>query len=417
MNTINLRRLVKSRKECKLYETKPLGSAIKFKRKAMNMTLEEGSDGICSVSYLSKLENNLIELSDQFLNPLVERFGLESLYDDQINHFELDMTEIIEHLTYGTKPVRDMLQDYLKRIDYQAQLIQMGYHTIFGKDELAWKSFQDLKMYIPNLQNEEFTLFLILSNIHLYHHNQHGEAYEILSLAPKFEELNQKSVLLLLKWRLLNAFRMHKMSEVFTNYPIYVNMLVDIEHYDQLQTIRNEYIQFESYYKHPDNIQDSLSKMHTLNKNERDYILAKSLFFHQKYQEVIKLARPYYKKSSQWLILYLISLDYEAKHSELKVLLNHTDELLDTCNTSRLLISHLQHKYSGDKERLLTYLRRVILGLKNLTDEYHILDYLMVDSQYLFSSLQLYKEAVQVTKSYLPRLKILKQSDSEQDTD
>jgi hypothetical protein len=270
-------------------------------------------------------------------------------------------------------------------------------------------------MYIPNLEDQEFTLFLILSNIYLYKHNQHSEAFEILILAPKFEDLKQKSVLLLLKWRLLNAFRMHKMSEVLTNYPIYVNMLVDIEHYELLQDIRGEYIQFEAYYKHPEMIKDALSKMQALSKKERDYVLAKSLFFHQNYQEVIKLARPYYKQSSQWLVLYLISLDYEHRHDDLKVVLTHTDELQEICHTSSLLLSHLQNKYSGDKEQLLTYLRRVILGIKNLTDEYHILVYLMVDSQQLFSSLQLYKEAVQVTKNYLPRLKELKQSESDPD--
>jgi len=415
MNIIVFRRLVKSRKECKLYESKPLGSAIKFKRKAMKMTLEEGSEGICSVSYLSKIENNLIELGDQFLDPLVERFGLENLYDSQDNNFEKDMEEIIEHLTYNTKPERDMLFEYVDRIDYQAQLIQMGYNIIFGYDEIAWQSFNDLKMYIPNLEDQEFTLFLILSSIYLYRHNQHSEAFEILILAPKFEDLKQRSVLLLLKWRLLNAFRMHKMSEVFTNYPIYVNMLVDIEHFNLLQDIRNEYIQFEAYYRHPENIEDSLSKMHTLSKKEKDYVLAKSLFFHRRYQEVIRLGRSYYKNSSQWLILYLISLDNEHKHNDLKLLLTQTNDLKDTCNTSQLLISHLQHKYSGDKEQLLNYLRRTILGIKNLTDEYHILDYLMVDSQQLFSSLQLYKEAVQVTKSYLPRLKTLKQAESNPD--
>ena len=63
MNIIVFRRLVRSRKECKLYETKPIGSAIKFKRKAMNMTLEEGSEGICSVSYLSKIENEAISIT------------------------------------------------------------------------------------------------------------------------------------------------------------------------------------------------------------------------------------------------------------------------------------------------------------------------------------------------------------------
>ncbi|PKK97458.1 MAG: hypothetical protein CVV58_01180, partial [Tenericutes bacterium HGW-Tenericutes-3] len=238
-------------------------------------------------------------------------------------------------------------------------------------------------------------------------------AYEILILAPNFDQLSQNQILLLLKWRLLNSFRMHKMSEVFMNYQIYMNMLIDLEHYTLLKEIRREHIQFEAYYKHPSYIQETVVKMHSLDEKDRNFVLAKSMFFHQNYSEVIRLSRFYYKSSSQWLILYLISLDYENKLSELKPILEKADELKHLCNTSKLLISHLKHKYSGDKEQLLSYLRRVILGIKNLTDEYHILDYLMVDSQALFSSLQLYKEAVQVTKNYLPRLKILKQSDAD----
>ena len=67
MNLMHIKKQVRNRKEQKIYESKPIGSAIKFKRKEMNMTLEEGAEGICSVSYLSKLENNLIEAGVRFV--------------------------------------------------------------------------------------------------------------------------------------------------------------------------------------------------------------------------------------------------------------------------------------------------------------------------------------------------------------
>lgn len=408
---IQIKKLVMSRKEQKLYETKPIGSAIKFKRKEMNMTLEEGAEGICSVSYLSKLENNLIEPGEQFVDSLTKRFGLQDFYEEHQDTYVSDFTQIIEHLTMGSTPQNDLMLNYQERRDYQAQLIQMGYHTILKNSEQAMKSFHDLKMYLPNLRHDEFTLFLILSNIYLYQENRHSEAYELLLMAAKFEHLPQNLVLLLLKWRLLNAFRMHKISEVFNHYPVYVNMVVDIEHYQLLQEIRNEYVQFEAYFQSPKNMEKTLSKMNSLSLADKNHAQAKSLFFHQRYEDVIRLAKPYYRQYSQWLVLYLMSLDYAKKHNEISVLLSNTNELSDLCNTSKLLIAHLKYKYKSDKEQLLSYLRREILGVKHLTDEYHVLDYLMVDAQHLFSTHQHYKEAVQVTTHYLPRLKTLKKSD------
>jgi len=114
---------------------------------------------------------------------------------------------------------------------------------------------------------------------------------------------------------------------------------------------------------------------------------------------------------SQWLVLYLMSLDYAKKHQEIITILSNTSQLEELCNTSKLLIAHLKFKYDSDKGQLLNYLRREILGIKHLTDEYHILDYLMVDAQRLFSNHQHYKEAVQVTTHYLPKLKTLRRFD------
>ena len=50
----------------------------------MGMTLEEGAAGICSISYLSKLENNQIEPNLDFVDQLVERFDIKEqlTFDD-----------------------------------------------------------------------------------------------------------------------------------------------------------------------------------------------------------------------------------------------------------------------------------------------------------------------------------------------
>jgi len=411
INLMHIKKQVRNRKEQKIFESKPIGSAIKFKRKEMNMTLEEGAEGICSVSYLSKLENNLIEPGVRFISSLIERFNLEDVFDQDYEQYQLHLREIKDRLFEGSQPKEDLPALYGKRKDYQALLVKMGYYTLMNQYDEASKSIYDLRVYIPNLNHDEFGLFILLTGMMLYDDHKYSDGYEVLLLSPKFENIEQKVVLMLLKFRLFCAFKMNKISEVLNHYPTYVNMTVDIEKYDLLQEMRNRYVQFEASFKNPEDMEKILGKMSTLQQELKDYILAKSMFYHGEYDNVIMASKPYYRKHSHWLVLYIISLDYAKKHEDILYVLDHTDELLDVCKTAKVLISHLKHKYKSDKTQLLNYLRREILGIKHLSDEYQVLDYLMMDAQNLFSKHQHYKEAVQVTSFYIPRLKTLERAE------
>ncbi|MGR3764568.1 helix-turn-helix domain-containing protein [Rossellomorea sp. NS-SX7] len=59
-----------------------IGSKIRFHRQKRNLTQEELSKGIISVSYLSKLENNQVTPSDDIIELLCERLGVSSLQSD-----------------------------------------------------------------------------------------------------------------------------------------------------------------------------------------------------------------------------------------------------------------------------------------------------------------------------------------------
>ena len=59
---------------------KELARILKAKRLEQGKSLEEVSKGICSTSYLSRLENNQVKLQDPYLKMLFEKLSIN--YDD-----------------------------------------------------------------------------------------------------------------------------------------------------------------------------------------------------------------------------------------------------------------------------------------------------------------------------------------------
>ncbi len=78
------------------------GTLIKQHRKFNNMTLEELADGICSVSYLSKIEHDSISASDEIYRLLEQRLNIKLVdindeYDEGIFNHLIKWYEAIQH--------------------------------------------------------------------------------------------------------------------------------------------------------------------------------------------------------------------------------------------------------------------------------------------------------------------------------
>lgn len=90
------------------------GSLIKQHRKFKNMTLEELATGICSVSYLSKIEHDTINASDQIYRLLGERLKIKLTdinqdFDEDIHQDLLDWHEVTQRRDL------DLMQEYYDR--------------------------------------------------------------------------------------------------------------------------------------------------------------------------------------------------------------------------------------------------------------------------------------------------------------
>jgi HTH-type transcriptional regulator, quorum sensing regulator NprR len=417
INILQIYKQINKRREERLYEAEPIGSAIKFKRKEMNMTLEESSEGICSVSYLSKLENNLIIPGSRFIEQLKKRFDLTDTTGADYEHYVSHLNVIIDSMINESDSLDEIVLEYDKRNDYQAFLIRLGVYTIKKDYDEASKHFWDIRSLIPNLNDKELSLLLICLSDILFSQQQYGDASKVLACIPSTNKLDSRLVMLFMKNKLLNAFRMHKIADILNLYTEYVSILIESQHYHFLQDIRSEYILFQSMYQDPNEIKQKLMKMNHTSEIEQNYTLAQAYFNYQQYDEVMKYTSPYYKKCSKFLIIHLIALDYMKKEDAINQVLDEVNQMTDLNQTAKLIITHLKHKYNMDKLRLLNYLRREILGIKALTDDYQVLDYLMHDTQHLFSEHQHYKEAVQVVKKFLPKLKMLKRAEQQRNTE
>lgn len=86
-----------------------IGEKIQYRRKELGLTQEELCKGICSITYLSKLENNKLETKEDLLILLCERLGLK--VDDLLKN---EYSDYMSKLRYLYKLVSDRDVNKLK---------------------------------------------------------------------------------------------------------------------------------------------------------------------------------------------------------------------------------------------------------------------------------------------------------------
>jgi HTH-type transcriptional regulator, quorum sensing regulator NprR len=402
---MKLKHQMRQRKQEKLYEPKPFGSALRFSRIEKNMTLQEAAEGICSVSYLSKAENNLIAVSEQFVEPLSERLGIERYDDKDDSGYKIDRDMIVDHLIMRTSLPDDMLASYGKRKDHQAELIRFGYYMAKHDFVEALIHFHHVRNYLLRLDDFEMNLFVYLMHVFLFRQERFDEAHESIMLLSKEGLTDPRMHILAIEGRLLCAYRMHMITEVMELYPKYMKLVVEQQVYHRVKEIEKQNMLFEAYYRDPKEIEERVARMSQIEGSDKDLIVAYAHAFHQNYERVIECAKPYYHDDEAWLMIYLYALDHVQDEETIRSLIFGYEGKNDFLRKNQYFMRHLKYKYTADKDQILHYLRQEILGVHELTDDYVILNYLMLDAQSLFSKYNHYKDAIGVMNKFLPKIR------------
>lgn len=166
---------------------------LKRRRLELKRTLEEVASGVCSTSYLSRIENAQVEVDDQFLKHLFDK--LELSYDDVK---EQNKSDILKEL------IKKFLQDdYLQMnkivneaieckaySDVELKLMMLFQNIVDGHYEEARLTIMDLDQVVQTLIGKELVIFTYLSTLYAYKINNLLTAYRYVRilLAIIFED-------------------------------------------------------------------------------------------------------------------------------------------------------------------------------------------------------------------------------------
>lgn len=379
-------------------EKSPIGSRLKYVRKQLKLTLQESSEDICSVSYLSKIENNLIKPTPKYIKKLKEKYqmteeiSINQNYDQMIDEM---LVALFTHKTFA----------YEKRTyqDYQEYMLTYCAYVLEGSFDKTKSLFQDMTVFIPNLPNKSLNTLLVMTAHVLYYDGRYSDSKALLDLMID-EKDEEMLVLLKEKYLLKNAVKMNQMIQFDLLYQDYMQRLIKAQYVNEIPIVNLEKsIMYESYM-----FVDRYLSSHRIKKigEETRSLIYQALLKQERYQEIIDLTKTSLDDTIN-LYYYIISNHYLKNTKIVKQMLTYVDIDQNKYNDYWVIIRHLKHHYFSTKDQKLNYLRHEILGFKHLTDDVDLLYTVMMDAFHMFKKYFFYKEAAEVVSIYLPKIKQL----------
>ncbi|MDY0210820.1 MAG: helix-turn-helix domain-containing protein [Acholeplasma sp.] len=280
---MKLEKQIKTLKMQRRKEIEPqqmLGGTLKYHRRKQKRTLNEISKKTeMSISYISKLENNVIQMTYKNARRLFDVLNIKEdvlIYSKNMIEWYDDLFDVVLELGEDHQKLKRFIES---RDDYQSKLIDFTIKAV--KNDL-----KGCEMHLTLLINQVDTMTMFESNIllmaianYLFHQQDYKYASECIDLIKETPVKNAKFNLWvdLLKYKLSlltgNFTHIHKLYQQLTN----ECLKFELEHI--LMDIRNDYIAYrpfiatESYFeelmefkKHP-----MIVSQHFLNQLCRNY--------------------------------------------------------------------------------------------------------------------------------------------------
>lgn len=143
-----------------------IGKIIKTKRKELGLTQSEVCEGICSVTHLSKIENNTTSVADDVIQLICKRLNINIEEEKKrIENIKLMLNKFREAMIFGKEEVVDEIADELEREYYYIEnselrilykLYLMRYYLFKEDLDYAYKlgkELEDLRNKFSQLEN------------------------------------------------------------------------------------------------------------------------------------------------------------------------------------------------------------------------------------------------------------------------
>lgn len=393
---LNYKKLETYKPEIKLQETgTTIGSIVRWQRKQKNMTLNEGAEGICSISYLSKVENNLIEPSELILNDLKKRFEIEDLINYDLERFEKHY-ELIISCFFNYKEIPLMLfKLYESNTDYKSKLVLFSFYLFKNNLTKAKVIYKDLEFEINKFTHDEINLFYYLTAKMLEKEGRFYLSLKVLNLTNIIDKDSKLSMLVDFKKILLKlTLGRHLQSLIISD---------DLE---KRLLIKNHLTRYHNLLK--------LKLLWSLNEYDYEYQLReidRSLYLTRKDKQMIKtfLNLLHHNKinnstldknlseSVYWYMMALLYYDQEEDFQKIKEIINECNNY-KTIPIVEQIEFFINSKYTLDSDSFIRYIRNITTNFESNYNGYYIMSILFDNASNYYENKNFYKAANLIRK-------------------
>ncbi len=165
----NLRtRIIRRREEIFDFYYCTIGDKIRRTRLDLNMTQEALAKGICSNTYISKIENNKIAVNKEHLFLLMEKMGIQT---DRIGFPEKmveSLERAIEYFYFKDLEAYEELYQDLQQYEFGILIyvVRLGYFVLTEDLDNARVIYDDMYRYLNSLEDYGFATFLIFGGFY-----------------------------------------------------------------------------------------------------------------------------------------------------------------------------------------------------------------------------------------------------------
>lgn len=161
-------------------QKKKYGVLLKRKRQEHHMTLENLCQGICTVSYLSRIENNLVDVEEKYYISLFKKLDIDFNELKEAKENEI-FTELLKcYLQESDNEAIEIISDALKSnfyVEIEMELMVLYDNIIHCLYSEALRQILDFNNKTKNLMDNELNFFLFLTALYAYRTNQAIFAY------------------------------------------------------------------------------------------------------------------------------------------------------------------------------------------------------------------------------------------------
>ena len=405
---INFKKLLAHQPKVKLQAPKnTVGSIVRWERKRRNMTLHEGAEGICSVSYLSKVENSLIEPNEEILYNLKKRLEIETLIDFDLQRFDEHYDDIIQ-TTFNYKQVASFYYDmYFGKKDYKSKLVLYSFYISNDNLEKARPLYKDLEIEISKLTHKEINLFFYMTSLLFYKEGRYYISHEVLKLTKILANETLLKILIEHLKYLLEVLigRTEKSNKTFFELK---EQLIANENYKRYQDLSNQKIVLNLNQVSYDVGVSKINKLKEISKIQKLKYLSFLQYINDRNINVSKVESQ--KKENPELYMILL-LHYDRINDFIKI-----KELIKVEKNFKLnfIIEQLEFfltsKYTADQESFSRYIIQITKDIKSNYNGINVINKLFAVAASYFENQNYYKTANSIRKQLFLLQEDLKKS-------